>query len=407
MSFDPLTLGLCPDRLANIGDFIQQHYIDTGKLAGAMTLIARKGKIAYLQPQGLMDRERNKTMQRNSLFRIFSMTKPITSIALMQLYEKGLFLLNDPVHKYIPQWKDLGVYQAGAYPNFLTRRPQRDMTVHDLFTHMSGLTYGFMARSNVDAAYRKLRLDIGYSGFTLKDMINALAELPLEFDPGTAWNYSVSTDVLAYLVEVISGQPFDEYLQQHIFTPLAMNDTGFKVAQEDVQRFCACYQYHPKEICRLEDDPETSPYVGDISYFSGGGGLVSSIDDYFKFAQALANGGALNGHRIIGRKTLQFMTSNHLTNNQDLPQLSTGAFSETPYEGSGFGLGFSIKMDPAKSQTIGSVGEYGWGGMASTNFYVDPVEDIVMVFMTQLKPSTTHPIRQQLRALVNGAIIDN
>lgn len=401
--FKPLA-GLSLDRLRNIESHIDRHYIQPRKLPGTLTLVAQRGEIAYVKAQGLMDVERNKAMCRDTIFRIYSMTKPITSIAMMQLYEQGRFLLDDPVHKYIPAWKNLQVYKSGVYPDFITTPATSVMTIRDLFTHMSGLTYGFMQRTNVDAAYRELKLD-GSKSLTLETLVSQLAELPLEFSPGTAWNYSVATDVLGYLVQLLADQPFDEYLHERIFEPLGMVDTGFQVTDDQLERFAACYQYQPGNQFKLQDDPATSPFRRKGSFLSGGGGLVSTIDDYFHFAQALCQGGAFQGQRIIGRKTLEFMRSNHLPGNQDLPSLSVGSFSETPYAGSGFGLGFSVKTDVAKSQINGSVGEYGWGGLASTNFFIDPVEELVMIFMTQLIPSSSYPIRQELRAIVNGALI--
>ncbi|PKM05288.1 MAG: serine hydrolase [Gammaproteobacteria bacterium HGW-Gammaproteobacteria-6] len=405
MSSSPITAGLCQTRLQRIGEHLDRAYIAPGKLPGALTLVARRGEIAYLHAQGLMDVERNKPVQRDTLFRIYSMTKPITSIALMQLYEQGRFLLDDPVHKYIPAWHNLKVYKAGIHPQFLTTNTTRPMSIRDLLTHQSGLTYGFMNRSNVDAAYRELKLD-GGSGLTLERLIHDLSRLPLEFSPGSAWNYSVATDVCGYLVQLLSGKPLDQYFAEHIFQPLGMTDTFFTVPADKIERLAACYQYQPGDKFSLQDDPHKSSFTRAHGYLSGGGGLVSSIDDYYRFAQALANGGAMDGARIIGRKTLEFMRLNHLPGNQDLPGVSTGAFSETPYEGSGFGLGFSVKLDVAKSQTNGSVGEYGWGGMASTNFFIDPVEDLLMIFMTQLIPSSTYQVRQELRAIVNGALVD-
>lgn len=396
--------GFAADQLLNIEQHLDRSYIQPGKFPGALTLVARGGEIAYVKAQGLMDVERNKAVQRDTIFRIYSMTKPITSIAMMQLYEQGRFLLDDPVHKYIPAWKNQRVYQSGIYPNFLTTPAASTMTIRDLFTHMSGLTYGFMHRTNVDAAYRELGLD-GSQSLTLEDMVNQLAKLPLEFSPGSAWNYSVSTDVLGYLVQLLADQPLDEYLREHIFTPLDMPDTGFQVSDAQLERFSACYQYQPEDQFTLLDDPQLSPYRNKSEFLSGGGGLVSTIDDYYHFAQALCQGGEFRGQRIIGRKTLEFMRSNHLPGNQDLPGLSVGSFSETPYAGTGFGLGFSVKTDVAKSQVNGSVGEYGWGGMASTNFFIDPVEELVMIFMTQLVPSSSYPIRQELRAIVNGALL--
>lgn len=397
---------LSASRLLNIEEHLERCYIEAGKLPGTLTLVAHKGEVAYLKAQGLMDVERNKAMQRDTIFRIYSMTKPITSIAMMQLYEQGRFLLDDPVHKYIPAWKNLRVYQSGIYPHFMTAPATSSMTIRDLFTHMSGLTYGFMHRTNVDAAYRELGLD-GNPNSTLEDMVNQLAELPLEFSPGTAWNYSISTDILGYLVQLLADQPLDEYFRQHIFAPLQMSDTGFQVSDDQLDRFAACYQYQPEleQQFTLLDDPELSPYRNKSEFLSGGGGLVSTIDDYYHFAQALCQGGEYQGQRIIGRKTLEFMRSNHLPGNQDLPGLSVGSFSETPYAGSGFGLGFSVKTDVAKSQVNGSLGEYGWGGMASTNFFIDPIEELLMIFMTQLVPSSAYPIRQELRAIVNGALV--
>ncbi|WP_322002582.1 serine hydrolase domain-containing protein [Marinobacter alexandrii] len=396
--------GLSLDRLERIASHLDDNYIKTGKLPGAVTLVARHGQVVWTHAQGLMDVERNKPARNDTIFRIYSMTKPVTSIAMMQLYEQGRFLLDDPVHKYIPAWRNLSVYKAGSWPDFETQPATRAMTVRDLLTHMSGLTYGFLERTEVDAAYRQLKLD-GSGTLTLDKLVDRLADLPLEYSPGTAWNYSVSTDVLGYLVQKLSDKPLDNYFQEHIFGPLGMTDTGFQVPKAQLDRFAACYLHQPGDTMKLQDDPQRSRYLKTPGFLSGGGGLVSTITDYHRFAQALCQGGEYQGERIIGRKTLEFMRSNHLPGNQDLPALSIGAFSETPYEGNGFGLGFSVKTDVAKSHTIGSVGEYGWGGLASTNFFVDPVEDLVVVFMTQLMPSSTYPIRQELRAMVHGALV--
>ncbi|QBM17940.1 hypothetical protein MARI_20630 [Marinobacter sp. JH2] len=395
--------GLSINALERLTRHFDERYIQPGKLPGAVCLVARHGKVVWSQAQGLMDVERNRPMQRDTLFRIYSMTKPVTSIAMMQLYEQGKFLLNDPVHKYIPSWRNLRVYKSGSYPDFETEPATKAMTIRDLMTHTSGLTYGFTERTEVDAAYRQLKLD-GSPILTLEKLVERLAELPLEFSPGTAWNYSASTDVLGYLVEVLSGKRLNEYFDDHIFQPLGMTDTGFYVRPEQQHRFAACYLYQPGDTMKLQDDPERSKFLKPPRFLSGGGGLVSTIDDYHKFAQALCQGGEYQGQRIIGRKTLEFMRRNHLPENQDLPALSVGGFSETPYQGSGFGLGFSVKTDVAASHTVGSEGEFGWGGLASTSFFVDPEEDLVVIFMTQLMPSSSYPIRQELRALVYGAM---
>jgi CubicO group peptidase (beta-lactamase class C family) len=410
MSARPEALGLSSERLARIDAHLKSRYIDPGKIAGALTLVARRGEIAYLSPVGLMDRERGKPMTEDTIFRIYSMTKPITSVALMMLHEQGHFQLDDAVHKLIPvpAWRDLRVYQVGNHPDFLTAPCARPMTVRDLLRHTSGLTYGFMERTNVDAAYRKLgigSIDKPFDG-TLQDMVQLLATLPLEFSPGTAWNYSVSTDVLGYLVEVLSGEPFDQYLRRHIFEPLGMHDTAFQVPPEEVDRFAACYDRGPGKKLRLQDDPPTSPYLAAPKLLSGGGGLVSTAADYLRFCRMLLAAGELDGVRLLGPRTIEFMTRNHLPDGKDLTDLSVGAFSETPYEGTGFGLGFSVKLDPVRSGVIGSVGEYAWGGAASTIFWIDPAEDLIVIFLTQLMPSATFNFRGQLQSIIYSAIID-
>lgn len=405
MSDSSLIAGMDLHQLDRIADHLETNYLKPGKLPCTATLVARRGQVVWQQAQGLMDVERGIPAATDTLFRIYSMTKPITSIALMQLYEQGRFLLDDPVHKYIPSWRNLQVYQSGVHPNFVTKPTARAMTIRDLLSHQAGLSYGFSCRTNVDAAYRQLKLD-GRSGLTLEELIDELSRLPLEFSPGSAWNYSLATDVCGYLVQVLSGMALDDYFNAHIFRPLGMEDTFFTVPADKLSRFAACYQYETGDAFSLQDDPQTSHFTRRHGYLSGGGGLVSSLGDYYRFAQALANGGELDGARIIGRKTLEFMRLNHLPNGVDLPSVSIGGFSETPYDGSGFGLGFAVKTDIAKSQTIGSVGEYGWGGMAGTTFFIDPVEDLLVVFMTQLIPSSSYLIRQELRALVYAALVD-
>jgi CubicO group peptidase (beta-lactamase class C family) len=400
----PAELGFDRTRLGYIDAHLQK-YVEKEKLAGTLLLIARNGVIAHFEPHGFADRERRTPMTRDTLFRIYSMTKPITSIALMQMYERGLMQIDDPVEKYIPEFADLRVFSMGSYPDFVTRRPDRAMTIRDLLSHQSGLTYGFINRTNVDAAYRKLDIGGGSNGRTMKDMIRELAKLPLEFSPGDNWNYSVSTDVCGYLVEVISGQRFDEYLAEHVFQPLAMSDTFFSVPAEKAHRLAANYQAGADGL-RLIDDPATSEYLKPQTMLSGGGGLVSTATDYFRFAQALCNDGELEGQRIIGRKTLELMTSNHLPGGTDLMHHALGRWAETTFSGIGFGLGFSVTLDPAQAQVSGTPGEFSWGGAASTTFWVDPLEDLVVVFMTQLMPSTQYNIRRELRAMVYAALTD-
>lgn len=402
----PEQVGLSSGQLARIEGHLQRRYLDPKKIAGTLTLVARRGQVAYLQPLGSMDLERGKPMTEDTLFRIYSMSKPITSVALMTLYEQGVFQLDDAVHKYIPEWRDLRVYAQGNFPNFITTPCERPMTIRDLMTHQSGLTYGFMERTNVDRAYRRLDVGGAAAGGTLREMIEKLAGLPLEFSPGTRWNYSVATDVLGYLVEQMSGKRFDEYLQDHVFGPLGMVDTGFTVPAEKLERFAANYERGRDKKLRLQDDPETSEYTRPRSFLSGGGGLVSTAADYLRFCQMLLNGGSLGDARILGRKTIELMTLNHLPDGQDLATLGFGTFSETTYDGVGFGLGFSVTSDLAKAQVIGSVGEYAWGGAASTAFWIDPAEDLIVIFMTQFMPSGTFNFRGQLKTLIYPAILD-
>ena len=392
----PEEVGLDSSVLKNIRTYLDDTYVKDGKYVGTLTLVARKGEIAYLDSLGFMDRENERPMQEDAIFRIYSMTKSVTSIAVMQLLEKSKFRLDDPVHWYIPQFKDIGVYQAGVYPNFLTSKPERDMSIKDLLTHMSGLTYNFMYRTNVDAAHRSSDL---MRSENLEEFINTLSKLPLEFSPGKKWNYSVSTDVLGYLVEQVSGQSLDEYFKKNIFEPLGMEDTDFECPDDKLSRLASLYEYNQSGQPKLMKVPSL-----DVKMMSGGGGLFSTMSDYYKFASMLLNQGEMNGARIIGRKTLQYMTSNHLPNGRDLTEMSESAFSETPYAGVGFGLGFSVMLDPLKSQTLSDIGEFGWGGMASTVFFINPKEDMLVIFLTQLVPSSTYQVRRELRSLVYSAL---
>ena len=404
----PEEVGMNAARLARIDAHLREQYIDSGKIAGAVTLVARRGKVAHFSALGMADRERKRPMQEDTIFRIYSMTKPVTSIAMMTLIEQARCSLSDPVHRYIPQWEDLRVLRYGAWPAFVTEPAHRPMTIRDLMTHTSGLTYGFVFHDAVDAAYRRVGISGGVPGeerpTTLRDMVDKLAKMPLLFSPGTRWNYSVSTDVLGYLVELISGEPFDEYLRKTIFEPLGMRDTGFRLPQGQTARFAANYRRQRDKRLTLEDDPESSPYLPPQTFFSGGGGLVSTAEDYRRFCQMLLDGGIYEGARIVSRKTLELMVQNYLPNGGDLASCATGSFSETTNDGIGFGLGFAVVLDLAKRQGHGSLGEFYWGGAASTAFWVDPEEDLFVIFLTQLMPSTTYNFRGQLRSLVYAAI---
>jgi len=403
----PEAVGLSSDRLKRIDAFIQDKYIASGKLPCALVQVWRRGQLAHTTVLGSADVERGAPLKADSLFRIYSMTKPITSIAFMMLVEEGLVSLDDPVHRYIPSWKKLGVFQAGVLGAFQTKPAAEPMRIIDLLRHTAGLTYGFQQRSNIDAAYRKLKLDGVDSEGGLEAFVEALGSVPLEFSPGQAWNYSVATDVLGYLVQAISGQPFDQFLKTRIFDPLKMVDTGFFVPESERGRFTACYTLNPKGQVVLLDDPETSRYLSDPAVKSGGGGLVSTADDYMRFCRMLLNGGELDGARLVSPKTLKLMTMNHLPGGKELTELSQSLFSEAVFEGLGFGLGFAMTVDQARTRNIGSHGEYFWGGMASTAFWIDPVEDLAVVFMTQLTPSSAYPIRRELRTLVYSAFTES
>ena len=402
----PEEVGLSSKRLARIDEHLRERYLEPGKISGCLSLVARRGKLAHCSPLGHMELEQKRAIEEDTLFRIYSMSKPITSVATMMLYERGLFQTRDPVHKFIPALKDVGVFRMGNYPQFLTDRPKRPMSIKDLLMHTSGLTYGFMHRTPVDSAYRKAGLDVDNHEGNLEDMINKLATLPLEFSPGDAWNYSMATDVLGYLVQVVSGKPFEQFLKEEIFEPLGMNDTGFFVPPEKLDRFPHCYERRLNKKLVVQDATDTSRYLEPPSYPSGGGGLVSTAHDYLRFCEMLRRGGELDGARILSRKTIELMTRNHLPADQDLTQMAQGTFSETPYEGVGFGLGFSVNLGPARTGAAGSAGEFAWGGAASTAFWIDPAEDLVVIFMTQLMPSATYDFRAQLRAITYGSIID-
>lgn len=404
MTVKPESQGMCSQRLARIDRFLAERYLDPGKLPCALLQITRGGRLVHQTVLGKASLETGAALAEDSIVRIYSMTKPITSIALMMLVEEGLLALDDPVHRFIPSWRDLRIYVAGLPGAFQTRPTEAPMRIIDLLRHTSGLTYGFQTRTNVDAAYRHRKVEPFDQANGLQGFVDALAELPLEFSPGTAWNYSVSTDVLGYLVGRISGMPFDEFLRQRIFEPLGMTDTAFHVGDDKAGRFAQCYT--------MTDEGKLVPMQGrtfrePTRAPSGGGGLVSTAGDYMRFCEMLRRGGTLGEVRLIGPKTLALMRANHLPGGRDLADISVSMFSEATYKGVGFGLGFAMTTDVAKTAIAGSVGEYWWGGLASTAFWIDPVEDLCVVFLTQFVPSSQYPIRRELRTMVNAAVIDS
>jgi CubicO group peptidase (beta-lactamase class C family) len=396
MASDPKDLGFLPDRLARIGPFIQSKYLDTGKLPHAALLIGRGDEVAHLWTSGV---------EADAIFRIASMTKPVTSIALMQLVEQGRIALSEPVAKYIPEFADLGVFVAGGggIP-YVTRRPTTLMRVIDLMRHTAGFTYGFQERTPVDAGYRKSGLE-NWRKVDDATFIAELAKLPLEFDPGTCWNYSVATDICGILVSRLSGQTLGDYFQENIFDPLGMVDTHFAVPAEKAHRIPDCYTFDPvNRMKHIDPAGPESGWAGQHLFQSGGGGLASTLADYHRFCRMLLNGGALDGAQIISPKTLDLMTANHLPGGGDLTQHSKSLFSEAEMAGIGFGLGFACNIDPAATMLPGSKGEFYWGGMFSTAFLVDPVEHLTMVFMTQLSPSSTYTIRREIRTMMYAAL---
>jgi CubicO group peptidase (beta-lactamase class C family) len=397
MKIDPDAAGLDPKRLERIADHIQLRYMEPQKIAGCQVAVQRHGELGYFESFGSMDLERGKPVTDDTIWRIYSMTKPITGVALMTLYERGYFQLADPISRWLPELRDLKVAEGDELVE-----PRRPVSVRDVLMHMSGF------------GWAGVRLD-GPGGLpsqpfkdgTLQDLVEALAERPLRFHPGERWFYSFSTDVCARLVEVMSGQRFDDYLQAEIFGPLGMVDTGFFVEEAKADRLATSYRRSSKRELKVMDDAASSAYLKPPSFLSGGGGLVSTSADYLRFAQMLLNGGELDGVRVLGRKTVELMTTNHLPGEGELRQFAVpGGYGEVGFDGTGFGLTLAVGLGAAQTQAIGSRGEFMWGGYASTIFWVDPAEELVVVFMTQLVPSGTFNFRGQLKTLVYPAIVD-
>ena len=405
----PEQVGLSAARLARITQWMQT-WIDSGRLPGMTVAIMRKGELAYAHTCGKADVERNKPMRPDTIVRIYSMTKPLTSTAIMMLYEEGRFQLDDPISKFIPGFRNQRVYSGGSRGKIESVPAERDINFRDLLSHTSGLTYGFMESNPVDALYRaKDGVDFQTADTSLKQVVDKLATFPLIAQPGKAWNYSVATDVLGCLVEVISGEPFQVYLREKVLKPLGMVDTDFHVPADKHERFAANYQAGPSNAngagkLELLDDPGKSRYLAPRKVNSGGGGLVSTASDYLRFCKFMLNKGCIDGVQLLGRKTVELMTMNHLKG--DMADMGMPRFSESTYYGIGFGLGFSVMIDPAKAHIVGTPGEYAWGGAASTAFWCDPAEDMAVVLLTQLMPSSTYPIRRELRVLTYQAIVD-
>ena len=414
MKIDVEAAGLDEGRLERITEHLQQRYVDAGRIAGCQIAVSRHGSLGYFRSFGSGDLERGTPVDEGTIWRIYSMTKPITGVALLTLYERGMFQLDDRVSRFIPSWKGLKVRERADDGSERIVAPAREMTVRDLMMHMSGLLFpggrtilDLLGPQALESGAGTGPMARAGMGATLESMVEALAEQPLDYHPGTRWSYTISTDVCARLVEIISGQRFDDYLQRAVFGPLGMEDTGFYVPDGKASRFSALYRRNSRKELVLLDDPERSAYREPPTFLSGGGGLVSTTPDYLRFCQMLLNGGELDGVRVLGRKTVELMASNHLPGGGDMRSFALpGGYGEVEFEGMGFGLTVAVAMDPARTGVIGSAGEFMWGGAASTIFWVDPAEDMTVVFMTQMLPSGTFNFRGQLKSIVYPAIVD-
>ena len=395
-------------------DRIPRHfasYVDSGRLPGWLITVSRQGKLAHVSTYGHRDIEAGLPVEPDTLWRIYSMTKPITSVAAMMLYEEGGFQLTDPVSRYIPSFADARVFTGGSDISYTTEPVTEPVRIWHLLTHTSGLTYGFHRSHPVDAIYRGNGFEWGTPRDTdLAGICDAYAGMPLLFQPGSEWNYSVSTDVLGRVVEVVSGQRLDQFFSDRIFGPLGMTETAFWASPQEAGRLGPLYTRGPEGRATRMDAMGKAAYR-EPAYHSGGGGLVSSAADYHRFTEMLLHrpgspAGELDGVRLVGPRTIAYMTMNHLPGNADLETFGRPLYAESVFAGVGFGLGFAVQLDPAASKTLCSAGEFNWGGAASTTFWVDPAEQLTVSFFTQLLPSSAYPIRPQLRQLVYQALVD-
>ena len=412
VSTDPAEVGVDAGRLGRL-DRRLARWVDDGQLPGFLVTVARHGRLLHVGRYGRRDVQNGLPVEEDTRWRIFSMTKPVTSVAAMMLYEQGAFELGDPVAKWLPEFAEPRVYVAGSDVKAVTVPAVEPIRVWHLLTHMSGLTYGFHRAHPVDGMYRAAGHEWGTPpGADSAEVCRQWASMPLLFQPGTEWNYGVSTDVLGRLVEVISGQSLDEFFQERIFTPLGMTETSFGLRpDDDVDSLARLYLAAPGQpggpssgMTFAESFDATAH--SKPAFLSGGGGLVSTAGDFLRFVELLRRGGAYDGGRLLGPRTIAHRLRNHLPGNADLESFGRPLYAETPLRGVGFGLGFSMILDPVRYGVVASVGDFGWGGAASTAFYVDPVEDVTVSFYTQLLPSSTLPIRNHLRQLVNQAIVD-
>jgi CubicO group peptidase (beta-lactamase class C family) len=398
---DPAEVGLDGERLRRI-DAHFSAYVDDGRLPGWLVLVSRRGEIAHLSTYGARDVASGAPVETGTLFRMYSMTKPVTSVAAMMLYEEGLITLKDPVADYIPAFGDVRVYESGPASAPVTRPVEEPVRIWHLLTHTAGLMYGWQRFGVVDELYRAAGLTQGIPDDDLAGFADRVAGLPLLFEPGTAWNYSVATDILGRVIEVVAGMPLDRFLAECVFGPLGMSDTGFTVEQGRADRLATLYTagLGRRAVRAAGGDAVLRPTRAP----SGGAGLVSTAGDYHRFAQMLLRGGELDGVRLLGPRTLAYMTRNHLPGGADMQEYGRVPFGEA-VDGEGFGLGFAVVQDAAKVKGIASEGEFHWGGAASTLFWVDPAEEITVLFLTQVTGFGVRTIRTRLRQLVQQAIV--
>ncbi len=406
VTVDPKEVSLDATRLKNIDKHFKR-YVDEGRLAGFAVAVARRGEVAHFGMYGHKDSETSASITSDTMYRIYSMTKPVTSIALMMLVEQGLLQLTDPVSKFIKSFGETRVWNTGTILKPMTAALTEPIRVWHLLTHTSGLTYGFNYADVVDDMYRRAGFETGLSyNESLEVVCDKIASLPLVFQPGSSWNYSMATDVVGRIIEVISKMPLDEFLEKNIFAPLGMTDTAFFVPEEKRSRVSSLYRYDEVNHSKIKLDTLGNSSLENPKFLSGGGGLISTAGDYFKFIKMLEGRGKSGDVRIVSSRTIDLMTQNHLPNNADISTFGRPIGEEFLYDGLGFGLGFSVVVDQAKTRVACPKGTFAWGGMASTAFWVDPVNEISAMFFTQLIPSGVYPIRQYLRSLVYAALID-
>lgn len=396
-------LSLDRNRLERIAIWMADH-VAAGRLAGLDVQICQHQQICFSRQHGPADIEAGRPVATDTVWRIYSMTKPITSLAALMLYESGAFQLDQPVADFIPDFARLRVWEGGNAPLSQTMPLARPVTIHDLMTHQSGLIYGFLSNNKLGRAYAHNGLNLDRHGDIMANAVTRLCDLPLLFQPGTRWFYGLSTDVLGHLVEIISGLTLGAFMDQHIFQPLGMNDTGFALKSDHPPRLAALYGPTPERNGLIRLETAQSPFVPPVTLESGGGGLISTMADYQRFATMMLNRGAYSGGRLLGSQTFAMMVANQM--GTDLAGRGQPHFAETTMEGIGFGLGVAVTLDPVRAKILGSRGEFSWGGLASTTFWVDPQQDLTAILMTQLSPSSTYTLRRQLRVLTYQALID-